>query len=581
MTSLLLGLLLIGGPDAEMLSLLFKARYAYSAGKFSDALRLANRALDLDPKQAEAAMLKVEVLQQLSEVQGIGGPDQQLEVLRTLRYFSERFPEDYRFSKELGVELLTRPGLSPERGFGSPRDHLLKALSLLERDGDVDDALEPGDTLYYLGIHHYNQEEFYEAGRYFERVIALESGASWAIYYAALSQEKSHQLRSALRNYRRYLNLTQARGRDRGLPVDLNLYTLAVMVNQDADARADLLNYLHQTDLDDGIVLELTERFYDLSDLGTGLALLDAVPPEQRRGRWFDLRARGLLQQGKYDELRGEMKGILGALTPDKAYGSTVEGLMDAAFLGGHFPAIQDAAARYQNHPVMGVKVRVYHAFAAALFADDDSVWSEVAERYADVERLRPMFEDVAALGVREAARGELIRQLMYYEQWADAERVLRRPSSSPNQPAGDDLAVALYMRGAYQQAFAEYERLLSAYPDRVDLANNYGYFLTEQKSDLEKALALVERAVKAEPQNDAYLDSLGWVHFHLGNYTRAEAFILKALSFEPNDPEKLEHLGYIYEAQGKLDEARRTWSKAMRGYPAGYRKLLDKLDPP
>ena len=102
-----------------------------------------------------------------------------------------------------------------------------------------------------------------------------------------------------------------------------------------------------------------------------------------------------------------------------------------------------------------------------------------------------------------------------------------------------------------------------------------------QQQGDLEKALKLVKHAVDAEPNNDAYLDSLGWVHFHLGNLTRAEAYILRALSFEPDDPEKLEHLGYIYEAQGKLDEARRTWSRAMRGYPSGYRRLLDKLDPP
>ena len=77
---------------------------------------------------------------------------------------------------------------------------------------------------------------------------------------------------------------------------------------------------------------------------------------------------------------------------------------------------------------------------------------------------------------------------------------------------------------------------------------NYMGYMWAEHGMKLDQAKALIEKAIKAEPKNAAYLDSLGWVLFKLNQPKEALGHILKAveLSEEP-DPTLLDHLGDIY----------------------------------
>ncbi|MDQ6786692.1 MAG: tetratricopeptide repeat protein, partial [Acidobacteriota bacterium] len=76
--------------------------------------------------------------------------------------------------------------------------------------------------------------------------------------------------------------------------------------------------------------------------------------------------------------------------------------------------------------------------------------------------------------------------------------------------------------------------------------------------------LTLIERAVKIDPTNSSYLDSLGWAYFKLGNYTQAEKYLKQALRFDSTSATIQEHLGDVYQKQGKLALAKTNWQKSL-----------------
>jgi Tfp pilus assembly protein PilF len=81
----------------------------------------------------------------------------------------------------------------------------------------------------------------------------------------------------------------------------------------------------------------------------------------------------------------------------------------------------------------------------------------------------------------------------------------------------------------------------------------------------LEQARDLIGKAVKLEPKNAAYLDSMGWVLYKLSKPKEALDYLLKAveLSDEP-DATVYDHLGDIYAALNQRDKAREAWQKSV-----------------
>ena len=67
------------------------------------------------------------------------------------------------------------------------------------------------------------------------------------------------------------------------------------------------------------------------------------------------------------------------------------------------------------------------------------------------------------------------------------------------------------------------------------------------------------------EPENDAFLDSMGWVLFKLGDFHGAIEFLLKAIA-KLNQPDAtvFDHLGDAYAASKSLDKACDAWAKSV-----------------
>jgi tetratricopeptide (TPR) repeat protein len=128
----------------------------------------------------------------------------------------------------------------------------------------------------------------------------------------------------------------------------------------------------------------------------------------------------------------------------------------------------------------------------------------------------------------------------------------------------------ATYERmGDYTQAEQYFEKSLQLAPDSAEAQNYLGYMWAEHDTKLDRARELIEKAVKAEPKNAAYLDSLGWVLFKLRQPKEALAYTLKAveLSEEP-DATLYDHLGDIYAALDEPQKARDAWNKSLTVEP-------------
>jgi Tfp pilus assembly protein PilF len=106
--------------------------------------------------------------------------------------------------------------------------------------------------------------------------------------------------------------------------------------------------------------------------------------------------------------------------------------------------------------------------------------------------------------------------------------------------------------------------RILSKTPNDATALNNLGYFLTERGERLPEALDMIKRAVKSEPTNPNYLDSLGWVYFKLGQLDEAERHLNDAARRNTRSSTVQEHLGDLHHKRGQLEQARAFWRKAI-----------------
>lgn len=98
--------------------------------------------------------------------------------------------------------------------------------------------------------------------------------------------------------------------------------------------------------------------------------------------------------------------------------------------------------------------------------------------------------------------------------------------------------------------------------PDNAMALNALGYTLADRNERLDEALELIQRAHELKPDDPAILDSLGWVHYRLGNLDRAEQLLRDAFASFP-DQEVGAHLGEVLWHQGKRREARAVWDEA------------------
>ena len=107
------------------------------------------------------------------------------------------------------------------------------------------------------------------------------------------------------------------------------------------------------------------------------------------------------------------------------------------------------------------------------------------------------------------------------------------------------DHAMAAERVGKYDIMETELRKLIKAKPDFAAAYNALGYSFADRNVKLPEAQTLLETAVKLAPDDHYMLDSLGWVHYRLGNLDKAAEFLRKAYAVQA-DPEIAAHLGEV-----------------------------------
>ncbi len=146
------------------------------------------------------------------------------------------------------------------------------------------------------------------------------------------------------------------------------------------------------------------------------------------------------------------------------------------------------------------------------------------------------------------------------------------------DQVSYGSLGNSLYNLGQQDSAFFYFDQALNINPDDDQVLNNYAYFLSLEKKDLEKAKTMAEKVVKKHPKNSTYLDTLAWVLFRMGRYEEAFKYMDLAIKND-KDPSgvMLEHFGDILFHLGKVSEAISWWKKAEKS-PEASEKISQKI---
>ncbi len=140
-------------------------------------------------------------------------------------------------------------------------------------------------------------------------------------------------------------------------------------------------------------------------------------------------------------------------------------------------------------------------------------------------------------------------------------------------------LAASLEREKKTAESVAVFERLLQVRADHAPGLNYLGYMWAERGENLPRALDLIKKAVELDPGNGAYLDSLGWAYYQLGQLDLAEKNLKEASELTPDDATIEEHLGDLCEKKGDVAGARTHWKKALTLKPEdGVNKLNEKL---
>ncbi|MEW5977134.1 MAG: tetratricopeptide repeat protein [Acidobacteriota bacterium] len=215
---------------------------------------------------------------------------------------------------------------------------------------------------------------------------------------------------------------------------------------------------------------------------------------------------------------------------------------------------------------------------------DFQILYAELVAENGKPEQAIKMLEQLLT-GSEEDLRvyGSLLQVYQREKRFKDAERTLKAAEKYYKKPEE-----YLFTLGALYERQKEYDRAEGTFKKVLELddkhhaALNYlGYMFADRGVRLAESLELIQKAVNLDPNNGAYLDSLGWVYFQMNRLQEAEVYLKKAQDRVRKDPTIHEHLGDLYYKKGVYDEARKAWELSI-SYSSDedeIRKIQKKVD--
>jgi tetratricopeptide (TPR) repeat protein len=227
-----------------------------------------------------------------------------------------------------------------------------------------------------------------------------------------------------------------------------------------------------------------------------------------------------------------------------------------------------------------------------AELAEKQSEWKSAADAYGRAQALNPRIDlatrrAAALINAGDAAVArDLLKTavaspkpaplLLYLyatalRQTGDlggAEEIARRlRTAAPEDPRGMYvLAQVLEARKDFEGAERSLRDILQRDPGDATALNYLGYMLAERGQRLDEAVDLVKRALKVEPGNPSFLDSLGWAYYQQGKLDLADPPLSEAASKMPNNSVIQDHLGDLRFKQQRFADAAAAWERSLSG---------------
>lgn len=233
----------------------------------------------------------------------------------------------------------------------------------------------------------------------------------------------------------------------------------------------------------------------------------------------------------------------------------------------------------------------------------------DVYEQVADASPLRVTAEIQSAAVLEEMGRGDdalahlkaivaeqptnidamiaLAGVQRAHKQFADAAKTYSSVLDAGQFNAKGDW-VLYYFRGiSYERskqwplAEKDFQKALELNPDQPLVLNYLGYSWVDQNTNLDKAFAMLRKAVDVRPSDGYVIDSLGWAYYRLGNYEEALRNLERAVAFKPGDSTINDHLGDVYWKMGRKVEAQFQWNHArdLKPEPEDLPAILNKIE--
>ncbi len=159
-------------------------------------------------------------------------------------------------------------------------------------------------------------------------------------------------------------------------------------------------------------------------------------------------------------------------------------------------------------------------------------------------------------------------------KNWGEMDKVLDKADQLSTSK--EDKGNVLFMRGAMYERQKKYDIAERTFRQALEnetpgtniyasTLNYLGYMLADRNVRLQEAQDLIEKAVKLDPNNYAFLDSLGWVYYRLNQLDQAERNLTRSVQLSSNDPTIRDHLGDVYFKEGKIREAIGQWQSSLK----------------
>jgi len=229
--------------------------------------------------------------------------------------------------------------------------------------------------------------------------------------------------------------------------------------------------------------------------------------------------------------------------------------------------ALEEADAAIQKDP----GDRTLHLLRASMLGEQGHVDEAV-------QQLKSLLDGKAGDAEIYRAMAQVDSQgKRFAEAEAAAHKALELGAKPEEQEYGHFLLGSIYEREKkYDQAEAEFKKVLNADPLNAAASNYLGYMLADRGVRLEESVKYIQKALELEPNNGAYLDSLGWAYYKMNRFDQAANQLEKAARLISSDPTIHEHLGHTYLQLGKKREAQQLFERALKEWPTAVSSDFD-----